>query len=708
MNATTSRRGFVLPTTIVMVAIAAIVIAAVGGYVAQAARMTRIHRARSRCRLAAQSAVEQAKYEVQAGFAKYVGGSGGASIKIAPRQADVYNWFDTVSADHRTIGVSDAKHDAVTLVDPPNGINGCEISVGIGMFVDHPSGSSFASVPIVATAAFRYPDGLTVTATIQERVAFGTGQSPVFDYAYFVNNYGWMNGNTIVINGDMRANGNVNLSASTVNGFVYAAANDEVGAAGTVTLSSSPQIKSASSYRTAYGSRSRPDTGDYDTAGAYDAPSASGTIRKPSYTYEGGEIVAANGGTRAALSNKPIVNEYSDSLPMPFVSDLADYVEYAREYDGGAGGKLTRPAYSYTDSAGAVHNVAGGTVSSHYSGAGPSGDAALADAGSLLLVGTQANPIRLNGPVVVAGDVIIKGYVRGQGTIYAGRNVHIIGDIRYVNAPTWTHSASGDAAQREQAANETKDMLGLVAKGNVVVGDSTTSEVAKNVNSGKILSYACDENDAVIGYQAKFNGRYTDTEKVSGLAGSLAAQAPGGYDPASAKFGKVRAETVTLETTHTETRTTRQQVITGYDWWGRAQYGWQNVTETVQVPDTEVRLKTKYDRKYYETVCDDQIVKSLKGTISQLDAVMYNNHGVFGNLDANFKINGALVCRDEGLTADGGTFNWDMRLRRKNNRDVNARVGLPVGPQDPYTVEWLEIADGLNPVYAAKGGVSDD
>ena len=674
MNMTTSRRGFILPTTIVMVTIASIVIAAVGGYVAQASRMTRIHRARSRCRLAAQSAVEQAKSEVQAGFQKYVGGSGGASIKIDPRQADVYNWFDTVSSDRRTIGISDAKHDAVTLVDPPNGINGCEISVGIGMFVDHPSGSSFASVPIVATAAFRYPDGLTVTATIQERVAFGTGQSPVFDYAYFVNNYGWMNGNTIVINGDMRANGNVNLSASTVNGFVYAAANDEVGANGTVTLSSSPQIKSAASYRTAYGNRSRPDVGDYDTAGAYDAPSANGAIKKPSYAYESGEIVAVNGGTRAALSNKPIVNEYSDSLPMPFVSELDSYVEYAREYDGGSGGRLTRPAYSYTDSAGTVHNIAGGTVSSHYNGAGPSGDASLADKGALVLIGTQANPIVVDGPVVVDSDVIIKGYVKGQGTIYSGRNVHIIGDIIYSDPPTWGHPDADDKAVSER--NATKDMLGLVAKGNIVIGDSTDSSwhssvdnyIKSGTSSSVVKKYACDPSDANIGYPANFPGNYTAIENVNGQ-----------------QFGKVRTRQESKYVTTSQPQ---------YDRWGRLT-GYKDVQTKV----TETVFYSANDRRYYETVCDDNVLKKLKDTtgIAQIDAILYNNHGIFGNIGA-CTINGSLVCRNEGIIFQNHLYlNWDSRLFSGSPESVaNSLVGMPVSAALPQILALQEVPDEWN------------
>ncbi len=171
--------------------------------------------------------------------------------------------------------------------------------------------------------------GPTVTVTLLEHVAFGTGQSEVFDYAYFVNNYGWMSGSSITINGDMRANGNVSLSQSTVNGFVYAAANDELGVTGSVTLRGSPRIKSATAYRSASSTttRSRPDTNDYDTNGAYDAPAASGVITAPTYDENGN----VKSGTVAAQSQKSIVNEESSPLAMPFVSDLENYVEFAKE-----------------------------------------------------------------------------------------------------------------------------------------------------------------------------------------------------------------------------------------------------------------------------------------------------------------------------------------------------------------------------------------
>lgn len=698
-----TRGGFVLPMALVMMLVAGLIVGGVVSYVVQAQRLTQIALAKDRCRMAAQSAIEKAKMDIHGGFTRYISDNF-STIKIAPGKARAFNWFnpENVSADRRSVG----NPSPARIFDGkayPISVNGCSVWVGIGRGVLHEDDAADAVLPVVATAVCALPNGLRVSATIQECVVFQIGQSPVFDNAYFVNNYGWMSGN-FTINGEFRANGNVSLTGGAiVNGFVYAAPNTEVGARGEVTLSSAT-IKNQSGYRSSSTTtnRSRYDTGNLNEMGSYDAAKASGSITKPTYNADG----SVRSGSVAASSGAAIVQENADPVEMPFVSDIAPYVDYARE----SGGTLDYPAVSYTGSDGKVHTTPAGRINAYRSKseAGPSGDAALADAGSLLLVGTQANPIKLNGPVVVAGDVIIKGYVRGQGTIYAGRNVHIIGDIKYVNAPTWTHTASGDAAQREQTANETKDMLGLVAKGNVVVGDSTSGEVAKNVNSGQVLSYACDENDAAIGYPAKFNGRYTDTEKVNGLSGTLAAQAPGGYDSSSAKFGKVRAETVTLETTHTETRTTRQQVITGYDWWGRAQYGWQNVTETIQVPDTEVRLKTAYDRKYYETICDDRIITSLKGTIGQIDAVMYNNHGVFGNLDANFKINGALVCRDEGLTANGGTFNWDMRLRRRKGSAIVEKMGLPKGSGEPYVLSWIEIPDEMNPTYSHIRTEEDD
>ncbi len=57
--------------------------------------------------------------------------------------------------------------------------------------------------------------------------------SNVFDYAYFVNNYGWLDGfgaSDLIVNGDMRANADFSIlnGSPTINGSVYACRNDKL------------------------------------------------------------------------------------------------------------------------------------------------------------------------------------------------------------------------------------------------------------------------------------------------------------------------------------------------------------------------------------------------------------------------------------------------------------------------------------------------
>ena len=669
MRRMSARSGFALPFALVTMAVAAIAIAALGGYAAFSSRMARYHIAHSKCRFAAQSAIETAKADIANAFDRYVG-EVAPTVKITPVRTDVYRWFDY--GDSERIGT----RVVYEVVDPPGVVDGCcRVHVWLG---EHGDGI----VRICARATGRYAGGPVAASTIEETVVFGgLDQSPVFDNAYFVNNYGWMNGSTIVINGRMRANGNVSLSGSTVNGFIYAAKNAEVGANGTVSLSSSPQIKNTSSYRSAYGNRSCPDYDDYRTPDAYDAPAKSGAITKPTrYEYDAdGDIVNRIGGTRTAGTGEAVVNEYAPAVPMPFVSELQDYIDYAREEkaQGNSASQLTAPAYSYTDGLGQTRSVPAKTVSVHYDGTGPSGDATLADKGALVLIGTKTNPIKINGPVVVDSDVVIKGYVKGQGTIYSGRNVHIIGDIIYSDPPTWGHPDADDKAVSER--NATKDMLGLVAKGNIVIGDSTDSSwhssvdnyIKSGTSSSVVKKYACDPSDANIGYPANFPGNYTAIENVNGQ-----------------QFGKVRTKQESKYVTTSQPQ---------YDRWGRLT-GYKDVQTKV----TETVFYSANDRRYYETVCDDNVLKKLKDTsgIAQIDAILYNNHGIFGTpgrANATFNMNGSLVCRDEALifSGNGIRFNWDFRLgRRSNSKEQRKKLGLPVGLADEtHTIAWEEIAD---------------
>jgi len=96
---------------------------------------------------------------------------------------------------------------------------------------------------------------------------------------------------------------------------------------------------------------------------------------------------------------------------------------------------------------------------------------------NLYLQGTDANPIVLNGLVVVRGNLIISGKVIGKGAIYTGRNVYVPNDLEYVNPPSPVPTDSPSEVELEGwlADNQGKDSLGLFAREHVVCADYTNS-----------------------------------------------------------------------------------------------------------------------------------------------------------------------------------------------------------------------------------------
>ncbi len=86
--------------------------------------------------------------------------------------------------------------------------------------------------------------------------------------------------------------------------------------------------------------------------------------------------------------------------------------------------------------------------------------------GNVILHGTKANPIVLDGTVAIDGDLIISGYVKGQGSLMASGNVFIPGDLLYEDGTNGdgqrTYGVSSDGALNS---------LALTAGGNVTIGD---------------------------------------------------------------------------------------------------------------------------------------------------------------------------------------------------------------------------------------------
>jgi hypothetical protein len=129
--------------------------------------------------------------------------------------------------------------------------------------------------------------------------------------------------------------------------------------------------------------------------------------------------------------------------------------------------------------------------------------------GNLILEGTLANPIKLDGDIYVTGDVIIKGYVEGRGAIYSGRNTYVAGNIQYKNPPPNCATESNPDSCARTAIAAGKDELRLAARNNIVLGDytETTNGVTKKTWQGL---QSADYYRSQFGFDSTTETKYFD------------------------------------------------------------------------------------------------------------------------------------------------------------------------------------------------------
>ena len=319
-------------------------------------------------------------------------------------------------------------------------------SDGISL-IDDPSPLAARIMTVMAEATIG-----SITKRIRAEYRIVLQPSSVFKYAYFINNYGWLehgggSGTFLWINGEVRSNGDLYTNNVGVVGDLYASVNP---------LLINPRTGSPSNgliegdpwaYGGWYGFwRHRPDWSrparllvnpdpiDRGGGTSWLQPRVGGISDRIPLGYgfdtEYDENAAAPG---IQLGQRRISEPQSE--PMPWLGDQALYKDLAHEWNNGAGSRLSY----YGPGPDGKYNTGDDqlkTVSSVYTGSD-----GVEDPGDkrepLVLVGTPSHPINIDGPVVVPGDVILRGWVTGQGTIYAGRNVHIVDSVQYVDRPSW-------------------------------------------------------------------------------------------------------------------------------------------------------------------------------------------------------------------------------------------------------------------------------
>lgn len=418
------------------------------------------------------------------------------------------------------------------------------------------------TITVTDLGSDQYEVSASATVGSSTRVIHATVEkdppAPVFDYAYFVNNWGWFYGGGITANGDVRSNGRFDFRyGPRVNGEIYAG--QDIGIDG-------------------YGIKGK-----------------------------GGD--AAN-----RHANYPV-------LAMPNLQDMSYYENIATAQ----GGTVT------IDGVTVINGVYGDNTG---------------ETGNIVLVGTPSAPIVLNGPVVVRNDVIISGTVDGQGTIYSGRNIYIAKDLRYKNAPSSPRPASDNPTVVDGwvEANKDKDLLGLAAKENIVVGDYT-----KTGHYG----YSGGDQWYADGYIFSMGNEDVGEDGI-----------PGTYDTG-------------------ESDGTFEQAYEDLDGDGTfdGNYTWSNIETNVPV--------SQFSNLPAGVTTFSQLSSN---AINTIEGVLYTNHAIPGRLGNGAKFNGAMVSKDEALVYSNTlVFNYDERIKSKYRANPNwlIDVKLPVSTKTSI-IRWWE------------------
>jgi hypothetical protein len=591
-------------------------------------------------------------------------------------------WLGITSNDANKNRAKDANEAAPAAKDPKYNLDWRifgqgETRVSCNVYGAVPADRSYVDLELISSARVA-PEVFNRTGlpeekarwmyrTVRQVVRFNfTRPSKTFDFAYFANNFGWMydNGSSVIrIYGNMGANGDLSFSGKPyVDGFLYAALNPAISAAGVINGSAALMKDTMSSYRAG--------------AGLPAAEQANLMPGNPGYTEDINNNGVLNAGEDTNGDGKINSVEYAPGydgtqtqytkqapLDMPFLGDLKRYKDLAVAETGSI--KQLKKGGNPANEADwdVIVNGVYGTDAAHtgmYSNfdtatntvtrvAIPAASKLETDVtkqernGNLALIGTDAQPIKITGPVVVTNDLVIKGKITGQGTIYTGRNLHIVGDVTYVNPPSW--GLNDPNFKNRETTNAARDMVGFASKGSVILG-----EYYRMARTGKAAAAGMYDNSDNWGTTANYFKTGFQNNTLQAYQADPSDAAIGYYNPATKSF---------------HGNYTLADGGTRYD---------------------AANLGSKIPRLFYESSFPDEYIKSLCASKpSKIHGVIYTNH-LYGGRPQNYEHLGTMVARDEGIVFNGFChFFYDPRA---SSSAAGSRTRIYLPEASGYNV-WL-------------------
>jgi hypothetical protein len=293
--------------------------------------------------------------------------------------------------------------------------------------------------------------------------------------------------------------------------------------------------------------------------------------------------------------------------------------------------------------------------------------------GNVVLYGTVANPIVIDGDVAINGDLVIKGYVKGTGRLYVRGNTYVIGDLQYADNGINTSGRTFGVA-----ADGTKNLLAIASGGNVAVGDFVTKADGTTVDKG---TTGQANMNFVSAEMAIFNrGEWTKTQRyLPNATGTLLPNANyvAGYVPRyytlypGEPVGIFMGDPVVDGSGN----------ITGYTssnvYWDAASNHWVGAEMTMNYVDLAIIPQNSpliagaavnslappsswISVSQLRSLWAEDMNTRAYGDVMNVDGLLYTSNGTFelarknSDVIGRLEIRGSLVSADIGILASGG------------------------------------------------------
>jgi hypothetical protein len=391
-------------------------------------------------------------------------------------------------------------------------------------------------------------------------------------------------------------------------------------------------------------------------------------------------------------------------FPPPFPDDGGVDPTTGAATTAGAGNRKVDPNEFYAATHSAEGSISGGVLtvvdSSHVIDTGGEVTTAITEGnttsltavttGSVILTGTLANPIQIDGTVAIDGDVVINGYVKGKGVILASGNIYVPTDLRYLDGHVYQEGDEPGSPTGPVtfgiAQDGTQNALGLACGGNMMLGDYLAPSSGLDAEELEIVTGGPDGafNFSLAEISLFNRTEWAHTQPFLPGHGQDHADPstwtvpnPGyiaNYVPRYYQFGEGDVIPIynlgnlyfdaTTQTWHGDAEVPtvwdeeKMTMLDPSDYTNPALYdpvtGEPRATVLTLAPDNGWMSEAML-----ETTIENLEAHHTAGTPMQVDGLLYTNNAIFGvvqrsgPMKGQLVVNGSLVCPDLGLLAPG-------------------------------------------------------